>query len=804
MAGLNIGDVFMRVLADMTGFEADVTKAATKAGDKAGTTMGQRMRTGVTRGLSAVGAGAGLLFGVAARGAAELTDAMARFQAETGATSEELDRARKSVLELSKTNIHSFAEIADTQAALRTQMGLTQEQAEANTEAFLKYGTATGQVAADAVAGFDDILDSWGLTADRANGLMDQLIVSHQKYGGVIADNQKTLAALAPSMKAANFEIDDGIALLNLFGAKGIDANTASAAFAKSLTKVKSPAELQQLIDEISATEDPFLRAEKAANLFGARAGAKLANALANADLDDYKVGMEEAAGATEKAAKAIEDTPFNKLKMALRSIATPAIEAGQSFGPLILALSQLGGGKLVAAVTSALGGIAGALGSRLVTPLTDSLAAGLERAGVSSRVNGVLTTLGGKWGGVLGKGLMLGLVVALAANASDIRKTLDDTFHSIVGSARAPLQDVGDWVNNLPWPLGPKGAPDWAQIEHKTSTGAANVNHAVAASLTKDDDVQAAAATMAAPIPGEVKKAKDKAVLIGSRTPTELAQAILDKQGIVGSAMQALKTQMETELTPAQNAVRNIGFLVSKEFGQGIHDGRSGVRRLTEQLRTTGETELRKFIAGGGRVGKQAMDALNKGLHDKNPAVRAEARRIKNIIEGGVKANTKPAGTKAGADVRAGLNSQSGPVGTAARRLGVRVATEVLKGVMSFRSQERAEQRASSGAKAGGGPVYPGMASGGSPQVPFAYRVNERGEELFVPEVRGRILTASEARSILSARTAPMAGGGQTIHLETYGLPIRAETPLEVARQVRRVNSGIIAPYSRPTYKRY
>lgn len=36
MAGLNIGDVFMRVLADMAGFEADVTKEAQKAGDKAG------------------------------------------------------------------------------------------------------------------------------------------------------------------------------------------------------------------------------------------------------------------------------------------------------------------------------------------------------------------------------------------------------------------------------------------------------------------------------------------------------------------------------------------------------------------------------------------------------------------------------------------------------------------------------------------------------------------------------------------------------------------------------------------------
>src|SRR6186997_2759853 len=117
MAGLNIGDVFMKVLADMSGFSADVQKQAAKAGDQAGTTFGQRMKKGMSVGLTAVGTGAGVLFGVAARGAAVLTDAMAAFQAETGATAEELESARKSVLALSATNIQSFDEIARAQGA---------------------------------------------------------------------------------------------------------------------------------------------------------------------------------------------------------------------------------------------------------------------------------------------------------------------------------------------------------------------------------------------------------------------------------------------------------------------------------------------------------------------------------------------------------------------------------------------------------------------------------------------------------------------------------------------------------------
>jgi len=201
-------------------------------------------------------------------------------------------------------------------------------------------------------------------------------------------------------------------------------------------------------------------------------------------------------------------------------------------------------------------------------------------------------------------------------------------------------------------------------------STAASGVGPAVGAELADGAGaVTAGAETMVDGIPTETQKAKDEAIIIGGRTPEALAAAILEKQGVVGAAAAALKSQMTSELTPKENATRNIGFLVSKEFGQGIHDGRSGVRHLAEELRLTGETELRKFIQGGGKVGKDAIAALNKAMHDKNPAVRAEARRIKAIIDEGVKPNTKPAGVKAGKDVVSGLNSQRGPVGTAATR---------------------------------------------------------------------------------------------------------------------------------------
>ena len=87
-----------------------------------------------------------------------------------------------------------------------------------------------------------------------------------------------------------------------MFAVAGVDAAAAPAALTKALKKVKSPAELQTLIDQISATEDPFKRAQLASDLFGAKAGPKLAQALAQGTIGDFKVSLDEAAGATTTA----------------------------------------------------------------------------------------------------------------------------------------------------------------------------------------------------------------------------------------------------------------------------------------------------------------------------------------------------------------------------------------------------------------------------------------------------------------------------------------------------------------------
>src|SRR6185503_13427608 len=100
--GANIGDVFLRVLADMAGFEADVSKKATGAGAKAGTSLGKSMTSKATAAFTAAGAASGALFVGAIGGAANFEDQLRTINTVAHLTDDELSGVGNSILELSK------------------------------------------------------------------------------------------------------------------------------------------------------------------------------------------------------------------------------------------------------------------------------------------------------------------------------------------------------------------------------------------------------------------------------------------------------------------------------------------------------------------------------------------------------------------------------------------------------------------------------------------------------------------------------------------------------------------------------
>jgi hypothetical protein len=289
-----------------------------------------------------------------------------------------------------RNNLQGFDEIGQVMAQVHNDLGLTGDAADAASEKFLKFGTATGQDAAGAVSHLREVLDAWNLKASDAGTLMDKLVVSHQKFGGEIGANTDALRAMAPAMQAANMTVDDGIGLLNLFETAGIDASKAPAALAHAVKQLKPGQDLNDLIAQIASIQDPTLRAQKAMEIFGAKAGIGFAQAIkpGTDSLESFGITATDAAGATDRAAAAVESGFGSQFQLILKNAGGALADFGTHFGPLLQVAAAFGP-QLTKALGAGLGAIGGVIAPRLAKAFGE-LALDTTEAAAAGTAHGV------------------------------------------------------------------------------------------------------------------------------------------------------------------------------------------------------------------------------------------------------------------------------------------------------------------------------------------------------------------------------------------------------------------------------
>lgn len=696
---MNIGDLYFSLRGD----DKQLIIDATKGGEAAGKAAGTKLQAGINAGMRLVGAAAGALLGIALKGGQELLAATAAYRTETGATAEEAEVAQKSIGRLYQTNTQGLAEIGATLAAVKVNLQLTGEEGEHAADKLLKFAKVTGQDGPAAVTALDDILDSFNLTAADSDAILDTLIAGHQKWGGSIAEDQANLAKMAPALNAANLSWKDGAALLGLFNAAGVDAAAAATGMTKALSKVKSPEELQKLIADISATEDPFERAQKAADLFGVKAGAKLAQALGSADLADFAIDADTAAGALDRAAEAANSGPYEQLTLVVRKLTGPLAELGTSLGPLVLGFAALGGPRMIVGVSTLLGGLASKLLLRPFAAVGTRIAAliGANILGSSAISNAIVGDLGspkikagaGKVGTLLGTTLGKAAAVGFAAvMVLLVIDTWNRITNELAAQSAAIALDVGQLLKT-----GTDAQLETARLALKSGMDslreqvlAKNVlaleplkqtvaaYDAVQAELNRRADVSArvawnalknakpavaaAAGALADELPTALQKREalvraaaeqwarkpigEQLVLLGhdarirgAEAALALAGGLRDRRSAVASAMDQLRTDMKNAMSPKRLAAKDIGLLFGKDLTKGLNSADPVVKAQAKATRALIEDELIETIKAGGAAGTKIQEELEKKLHSKDPAVKAQAERTKSVIDAALKA---------------------------------------------------------------------------------------------------------------------------------------------------------------------
>jgi hypothetical protein len=755
-----IADIFAAVRLDLqTGqFEVDAAKVAGTVGDSMSKQLSSKLKSAALAGIGALG---GMAFSAALTGANQLDAATRQLQADTGMTAEEAKNAEHALAGMFRNNLQGFDQIGAAMAKVHNDLGLTGDAANAATEAFLRFSTATGQDASAAVTSFDDILDAWNLTAGDAGSVMDKLIVSHQKFGGVIAVSESALAAMAPAMTAANMSIDDGIGLLNLFNASGIDASSAAAMLQRAIKQLKPGQSLNDLIAQVGAIEDPTLRAQKAMEIFG-KQGAKMAQALQPGitSLADFTVSTEEATDATDKAAAAIESGFGAKFKLLLKQASGALAEFGLNFGELAMVAAAFGP-KFTTALLAGLGG----LGALVIPKITGQLvgAIGLQSWMTTGTMIG--TTIGAAIGPAMAVAGVAAVVAAWAIindqlnqQAAGISTRLGEVVSAqtieqlkqdklAIGKAYAEIANLpfgtllyGDQLASLQRDL---DAAD-AAIAERLATGGIGAGSEFGKNLTESAAVAIAQGTPPAAMAADVfasmvggaakpsiRVSADQVVSVFGTTLVAGVKNAAAHTGIEGmlalaagissarqkplDAFDAMVEMLKTPMTSTQEAARLAGELTSQSLADGLRSHDPEIRAQAIAVKREILARLAELQTAKG-IGAEAMAELVKGMESKDPEIRKAATAAYDAVMdklNATKDDAYTAGGNAGTAFGAGFTAKL-PSWLIARNI----------------------HQAGNPERASGGPVSAGM----------PYIVGEHRPELFVPQTSGYILPSVPA----------------------------------------------------------
>lgn len=258
---------------------------------------------GLSGSLTAMGA-AGI------KSAMDLQNQMNQFRADTGMSAEETEKVKKAVKDMFVSTGKSYSDLSAMATTMHNKLGMGADDIEKYGTGWVKFAKVTKQSNDEAITGIAGIRNAWHLSNDQIQGVLDELIVSNQKYGLTVQESEQSLRSLAPAFSAAHMSINQGIAYLDLFKKAGLDSSNATIAFNTALRKVKSPEELQNIITKMQNTKDDSERAKIAMEVFG-KQGLTMAAALkpGTQSLEDIKKSLENASGATDRASKVMGGT---------------------------------------------------------------------------------------------------------------------------------------------------------------------------------------------------------------------------------------------------------------------------------------------------------------------------------------------------------------------------------------------------------------------------------------------------------------------------------------------------------------
>lgn len=274
----------------------------------------------------------------------------------TGATGEELEKLKTSFKSVYGEVPASMEETSKAISDYNTRLGLTGEELETMSKQALIASQLLDEDLSTVVESSSKAMQAWNVDAKDMGGEMDYLYKVSQNTGIGFTKLMGDLQSYGPQMKNLGYSFEESAAMIGQLEKAGLNTNEVLGALKKSVgvfskEGLDASKGLQVYIDKIKNAGDMASATSLATEIFGAKAGSTMANAIRSGALAiDQLTGSLQ--GNTETLEKAMWDTADapekfailqHKFQNAIEPLASSLFDAiGQLMPPLIKIIERL------------------------------------------------------------------------------------------------------------------------------------------------------------------------------------------------------------------------------------------------------------------------------------------------------------------------------------------------------------------------------------------------------------------------------------------------------------------------------
>lgn len=274
-------------------------------------------------GMVAVGAAVGVgLYKIGK----EYETAYQTIRTETGATGERMEKLKSSFKNVFGSTPADAEDVATALAEVHKRTGQTGKPLEDLTLQFLRLSSATGTDVKTNVQNVTRAFNDWGIQAKDQGKTLDGFFAVSQKTGIAVSDLAGSLVQFGSPMRALGYDVNEAAAMFGAFERAGVNVSTMMPGLRMGLKNIAKPTDelrarfkelgidtrdpkqaLTGIMETIEGMKNPTDAASFAMDVFGARAGTDMAQAIREGrfEVDDLVKTMKSSKGSIEENASA-------------------------------------------------------------------------------------------------------------------------------------------------------------------------------------------------------------------------------------------------------------------------------------------------------------------------------------------------------------------------------------------------------------------------------------------------------------------------------------------------------------------